>query len=408
MSGSIAFWKAAHRDPGEVDPAPGGQTDVLPSYLDSSKLSRFDCDARGGMKRLSQIQQFRLWNAGRRRWRRSVARRGKTHQRVKRITITPPPILSFSQNFQATIYFLEEFRRATLHVEHGEKPSNVFVDLVPVRQLSVPVAIVLAAEFHRWSIVRRTKLQPRNSTKWDPAVRNLLSDLGVFDLLGSRPVTWGDGPIDNLTLSPLESGLKFDGDKIDDLQAHFSEILNGFTKNPKVFDGLMEAAENAISHAYPTDFEPRHPFAGHRWWGASCLDIAGKRIRFFIFDQGAGIPFTLPKGALWEHIVAFLAERSGGLISDDAVMLKAAFEAGRTSTGMDNRGLGLKRMADVVRGSDSGFLRIISGKAEIVHWANDDIATKGLPTHIGGTLIEWSLPSDVFTETIEDQSHAND
>src|SRR5690606_12012071 len=103
---------------------------------------------------------------------------------------------------------------------------------------------------------------------------------------------------------------------------------NGFMKNPGLFEGLMEAAENAISHAYPVEYEPEHPFAGHRWWGASCFNLSENRLRFFIFDQGAGIPFTLPKGPFWERILAFVAESSGGLISDDAHMLKAAFEVG--------------------------------------------------------------------------------
>lgn len=267
---------------------------------------------------------------------------------------------------------------------------------------------MLAAEFHRWSLVRRSKLQPRNSSRWDASVRNLLSDLGVFDLLGSQPVHWGDAPLENVTLTPLESGLKFDGEKLDELQTHFAETLNGFTKNPSLFEGLMEAAENAISHAYPPDFEPEHPFAGHRWWGASCFDLNENRLRFFIFDQGAGIPFTLPKGPLWESILAFVAERSGGLISDDAHMLRAAFEVGRTSTGLEHRGLGLRRMADVARGSGSGYLRIISGRAEIVHSHDDRIVNRGLPSQIGGTLIEWNLPSDIFTDSLDEEGHADD
>ncbi|UCI24590.1 hypothetical protein [Mesorhizobium sp. B2-8-5] len=236
----------------------------------------------------------------------------------------------------------------------------------------------------------------------------MLSDLGVFDLLGANPVSGDSAALENYTLTPLESGVRFDGKKIDELQSHFSATLKGFTRKPELFEGLMEAAENAISHAYPSDFQPTHPYAGHRWWGASCLDIKEMRLRFFIFDQGAGIPFTLPKGPLYERILAFVAERSAGLISDDAHMLRAAFEVGRTSTGLNNRGLGLQRMADVVRGSGSGFLRIISGKAEIVHHHDDRIVSHGLPSHIGGTLIEWSMPADIFMESSGDHAHAHD
>lgn len=75
---------------------------------------------------------------------------------------------------------------------------------------------------------------------------------------------------------------------------------------------------------------------------------------------------------------------------------------------MSNRGLGLQRMVDVVRGSGSGFLRIISGKAEIVHHHDGRIVSNGLPAHIGGTLIEWSMPADVFVEHSEEGAHADD
>jgi hypothetical protein len=235
----------------------------------------------------------------------------------------------------------------------------------------------------------------------------LLSDLGVFELLGSRQVQWTHDTIDNLTLTPLKSGERFDGEKINELQRHFADTLAGFTTRPELFEGLMEAAENAISHAYPADYVPAHPYAGHRWWGASSFDLANSRLRFFIFDQGAGIPYTVPKGPMWEHILAYVAQWSGGLISDDAHMLRSAFEVGRTSTGMTHRGLGLKRMADVVRGSGSGYLRIISGRAEVIYHHDDRIESNGLPAHIGGTLIEWSMPSDIFTEPTEDQDDAN-
>jgi hypothetical protein len=130
------------------------------------------------------------------------------------------------------------------------------------------------------------------------------------------------------------------------------------------------------------------------------------RLRFFIFDQGAGIPSTLPTGPLREWILSFLAETSAGVFSNDAQMLRAAFEVGRTRTGMANRGLGLQRMADVVRGSKTGFLRIISGRAEIVHYSDDHIESRSLPTHIGGTLIEWNMPADVFVTAPDEDGHA--
>lgn len=358
------------------------------------------------MRRIDPLQQERLNRAGIKRWRRGVLRRSKRHVPAQRITISPPKILSFSKNFRETIDFLNRMRDETLLTSRVRK--SVYVDLVPLAELSVPVAIVLAAEFHRWSLHRGAKLIPRNTNRWSPSVRYLMADLGVFDLLKTRAVDPGDEAIKNFTLSPLESGERFDGKKIDELQSHFALTLKSFTTQPSLFEGLMEAAENAISHAYPDEYVPQHPYAGHRWWGASCLDLEEMRLRFFIFDQGAGIPFTLPRGPLSERIRQLLADATGGYIHDDAEMLKAAFEIGRSRTGLGYRGLGLQRMADVVKGSKSGFLRILSGRAEIKYKSDDHIVTKALPSHIGGTLIEWSLPADIFGVVEESNGDAND
>jgi hypothetical protein len=197
----------------------------------------------------------------------------------------------------------------------------------------------------------------------------------------------------------LRSGERLDGRAIDELQRRFSQSLAGFTARPEVYAGLSEAAENAIAHAYPDDFKPRHPYAGHRWWGASCLDLKEGRLRCFIFDHGAGIPYTVPAVTWFEEIRSFIANL--GLVSNDAHMLRAAFEVSRTRTGQANRGLGLQRMAEVVRGWDSAYLRVISGQGEMIYRYDDRIEARELGAHIGGTLIEWNMPSDVFLSSEE-------
>lgn len=343
------------------------------------------------MKRLSASGKERIVRIARLRLASRLRRRGAGYI-LHRETIGAPAVLSFKDNFLGTVGFLEKMRGATLHEGTGRR---VHIDLAPIRYLSVPVAIVLAAEFHRWSIVRHLRLRALQPERWDPMVRNLLSHLGVFELLEvrNRP-HWSRGH-DHVTLSPLQSGLRFDGRKIDQLQSRFNIVLQGFTKNPEVYAGMTEAAENAVVHAYPADFVPRHRFAGHRWWGASCLDLSNKSLRFFIFDQGAGIPFTLPTIGWYENIRAFAA--SLNVAPNDTVMLRAALEVARTRTGQANRGLGLARMAEVIQGSVTGYLRIISGRGEIICHPDGTIESRHHDTDIGGTLIEWSLPADVFT-----------
>lgn len=347
------------------------------------------------MKKHTHAQLQKLDDLRRSRARKALRRRArKLAPKRKRLPfrISAPSILSFKDNFEETVGFLNEFRAHTV----GDKARRtVYVDLVPVKEVSVPVAIVLAAEFHRWSIVRRIRLRVRDHDRWASGVRSLFSELGVFELLRIKGVS--DELNDkHVTLTKLESGLSFDGRKIAQLQARFRDVLEGFVDRPMVYDGLTEAAENAISHGYPPDFQPELLSAGKRWWGASCLDLEDMRLRFFIFDQGAGIPFTLPSVGWYEQVREVLS--NWGIGQNDTVLLRAALEVARTRTGQSNRGLGLGRMVEVIENSETGHLRIISGRGEIVVHAGGRIVERALSADIGGTLIEWNLPTGTFME----------
>ncbi len=344
--------------------------------------------------------QAQLKQAVRRHRRRLLRRqKGDRNRRTERRTLLPPAVLSFQKSYKDTVGFLNEFRDATLL---GPIRTYVHVDLTVIEEISVPVAIVLAAEFNRWQLKKGVRLTVQDADKWRPKVRNLLSDLGVFELLGvNRPRQANLDEIDNITLTPLQSGLRLDGKKLNRLQTRFKSMLEGLTSNSGVYEGLLEAAENVISHAYPADFKPAHSHVGHRWWGAGCLDLDTQRLRFFVFDQGAGIPYTLPSNDLYEEIREWLANNLGGIAPNDTVMLRAALETGRTRTGASHRGLGLRRMAEVVEGTGTGYLRIISRRGEIIYHSDGTIVSRDHSESVGGTLIEWCLPADALSSVGE-------
>lgn len=353
------------------------------------------------MKKLTRRQKTAWPIIAKRRWQKALRRRDKPHGIPER-TVNPPSKLSFRDNYDATIAFLDELRDATL--KPGRRREIVYVNLTVVEYISVPVAIVLAAEFQRWQLLKRLKLRMRDADKWNPDVRELLDDLGVFELLGTRAPPRGTASPENFTLTPLQSGLRLDGAKLDRLQARFRDMIVGFTNNATVYEGLSEAVENAIYHAYPEDYVPNHPFAGHRWWGAGCIEVSTMRLRFFVFDQGAGIPHTLPTADIFEGIVTWLAAQFPDTIANDTMMLRAALEVGRTRTLESHRGLGMRRMADVVTGTENAYLRIISRRGEIVYDGDGSIETRTHSSSLGGTLIEWCLPADALTADMETQN----
>lgn len=346
------------------------------------------------MKKRNALDEWRRVRAGLKRWRRSVQRRSnRSHEyEVPEVKVSAPSDLSFQNNFSETVEFLDQFRRAALL--RKEKWVRLHIDLEPVKTISIPVAIILAAEFHRWKLIKKTNIRAMRPNRWTPHVRNILSDLGVFSLLDMKPM---HAEIEShLTLTRLTSGDGVDNRKVNQLQARFASDLENFTTNPQMYAGLSEAAENAVIHAYEDEAHPTFPYAGKRWWGASCLNIETMSLRFFIFDQGVGIPATLPTKDAWELIRSLATTLTGGAIPNDSFMLRAALEVGRTRTGLSHRGLGFKTMTDVVTNTDNSYLRILSGKGEIVYNGSGTIETRNHDRHIGGTLIEWSMPADAF------------
>lgn len=308
--------------------------------------------------------------------------------------------MNFSKNYSETVEFLDDFRSKALS-KSGHRNAVVSVDLSVIDNISIAVAIVLAADFHRWSIVQGVKLQPREIKNWNSDVVSLFNSLGIFDLLG-LPDQKSDGGSDNFFLLPLASGLRTEGEKIHQMQAGFEHILHGFTGKPALYEGLIEATENAIMHAYPSDYQPKHTTAGHRWWCASCLDMQKEILRFFVYDQGAGIPYTLPRSGVWEGILQFAAKLGVSGRMEDGVLLDNAFEVGRTATLETHRGLGLKKMLDVTNSSNGCQFRVLSGRGEVRYKDGNLIEKFTHKGHVGGTLIEWRIPSNVFISNDED------
>lgn len=272
------------------------------------------------------------------------------------------------------------------------------MDLSPIKLISVPAAVVLAAELHRWVLLSGGRnLRARNLKRWDPRVRTMMETLGALELLGIKSVSKCEhDPKSQVVLMPLESGLKSDGPAVDRLQNWVSEISNIFEPKPYVFDGLTEAILNAIDHAYmSSEQRTRFPYAGHRWWATCSVDPVKGSFRFFVYDQGVGIPATIGAQPDWNKPVALMMSKLG-LPPSDVSIIEGAFEVGRTRTKLSQRGKGLRQMHDIIVKADAGTMRILSGHGDILLNKAGVVEKSTYSSHVGGTLIEWSIPVDAF------------
>ncbi|ARU06118.1 hypothetical protein CCO03_16860 [Comamonas serinivorans] len=174
-----------------------------------------------------------------------------------------------------------------------------------------------------------------------------------------------------------------------------------------VFRALSEAMQNVHHHAYQKKQITRLGLKG-RWWLGAQLS---KRKNFFeltFYDAGVGIPKTLHRKYPLEHIRSILSLLPG-MEPDDAQMIKAAVELGRSRTNQSHRGKGLLDIHRLITTVGVGALTIFSRYGQYRYEplkGGEAIRNDG--AFIEGTLIKWELPLDKVVAAFADMDETDD
>ncbi|MGR3435745.1 MAG: hypothetical protein ACU0CO_12785 [Shimia sp.] len=315
--------------------------------------------------------------------------------------IVAPVRLSISDAEADTLGFLEQFKEAVFTrevVRHRGRvhPRPVHLSLVRTTKISLPCAVILCAELQRWSNV--VGIVPRlvDASRMDQSVKETLRELGGLRLLGIRPRKMGARRAlpDQLTIIQMRSGDSSDTRALTDLQNELASLITAFSPRTEFTGGFAEAMFNSVEHAYSDAIEPRFPYScGKRWWAAGCFDPVTSSLRFFMYDQGVGIPKHLSESVKHRGLFRDIVARVSGAERDPSIIAEAA-EIGRTKTGLPQRGKGVGKMWEVIKSTNGGHMRIVSGRGDVVFHADGTLRMKTLGSHIGGTLVEWSIPLD--------------
>lgn len=309
--------------------------------------------------------------------------------------LRPPATLDLASNYNETLAFLMQVRwRSPDDTRHpvSRHPLRLFFDFAALRTIAPATGLVLAAEIDR----RRLSLgsRPRShDADWHPDVRAYFDEAGLFDLLGIEPQV-ETVPSDR---SPLRAvrfvrGRSVKGEIGSELRDRL-ERLCGTSIGPRrtVYEAISEAIANT-RHAYPRDAVIWPNKTPGRWWAAGTWNSAENIVSLQLYDQGVGIPATLPRSGHWSDIARMvgLGDRLHPERRDDR-LIEAALQVGRTSTGEPGRGKGLAEMATWVDKLESGFLRITSGKGSIIYRPGGAIRGTSHVAPFFGTLIEWEF-----------------
>ena len=269
---------------------------------------------------------------------------------------------------------------------HRQRNERIYIDFRPIREVKPSGALVLAAELDRWNRTPgvQSKFRRADVEKWDPGVRRLLREIGFFDLLS---VSTGlvEESSTGARYVKFRSGVTVDGKEFDDLR---QEDLKPFIDVPNetlLFGAVCEAMTNVVHHAY--EGVRNTPGVLRRWWLSAAFDARDGELVILIYDQGLGIPNTIPRN---------FGESVWNLFGDgDAQLIRAAHNLDRSATGEAHRGFGLQRdVRRYIRDFEGrGTYRVISGKGEYTVQAGKDglESTRTFRRSLQGTFIEWRL-----------------
>lgn len=302
-----------------------------------------------------------------------------------RAELALPETLSLSDNYDETINFLESIRDAVLL-----RGRRVSIDFTTLHDIRPAAALLLAAELDRWRRLRQIRPRVLDIEKWDAEVRRLLNQMGLFKLLNVQnppPATQSSDPA--IHFIPFVSANQAIGPLAAELRSGFERMAGQIAGWKFLYEGIQEAMTNVMHHAYPRDtIIPRNQVL-NQWWMAGSYDKRSGELSAMFFDQGVGIPKTLPRTYGMERIKGFLSDM--GLGDDDASRIQAAMALRRSRTGEPHRGKGLMEVREFIDQSGNGRLRIISGRGEYVYSHGGRVTRLLHSAPIGGTLIQWEV-----------------
>lgn len=277
---------------------------------------------------------------------------------------------------------------------------NGYSDFAMISKISMPAAVVFAAEYDRLRELLMEVPPTVNLGDWDPIVITRLHQLGFFSILGHAPdpeLLMQDGDVmlmkiiraqNSETLNEVDdalvklgSFLSLDEHQLDTTITHTLSIVS-------------EVMANVTQHAYGDDLNYRYRHISSFWVSAEA-DRKNKTLRIVIYDQGATIPATYPKMERTANVVKYLrralSKEPKFDYSDDGTYIRAALRYGGSRTGLDYRGKGFPQMSDLLDTFGGGELRIYSRGGWCYRGRNRKVRSGSHDCSIGGTLVEWKI-----------------
>lgn len=316
-----------------------------------------------------------------------------------RVQLILPEKMNLSDKYETTMLYITAIRK----LAEINGLSNRFYRLSNVRfelleDISTSAALVLTAELSKWDDTIRQRLRPDISS-WNCVIIEKFKELGFFDLFQNNPLDdiskdKKDENCSTIKLVKYIKGKCGDSKKTRELKKGIRDIVGeNIEKWTFLHSGLTEAITNVSHHAYPNTMGYKQ--SEKYWYLTGAYNSISKEIKIVFYDQGIGIPKSLPASVIWEKVLKMMKKWKIPMADrkNDETLLKAAVEYDRTSTGDSDRGKGLQDLLEFVKQRKNGYLSILSLKGLYKYSVKDgveNIKTVHFKNEISGTLIIWS------------------
>jgi hypothetical protein len=226
----------------------------------------------------------------------------------------------------------------------------------------------------------------------------LMRHFRIADRLGVSP-TMSQPTHESVVKWNYLTGRVAEGTRIADLIDRYRKLTSADIPEG-LYEAITEALTNVRQHAYPSDSDT--PELLKRWWLFSKYeepsgDQKGS-LYIGVYDIGVGIQESMrrrlrPGEKLLDAAGDWLewtgVDRGNYL---ERLLLEAAVERHRSSTGLSFRGNGLPEMRDFVLRTTSGQLSIVTGQAQYTCMATPPRSGAVNSQHLLGTLLVWTIP----------------
>ncbi len=324
---------------------------------------------------------------------------GLTYELINdnKLTLYLPETMNFSTHYELTAIYTTAIRK--LASAKKILPRDAYrlrkVNFDNLISISTSAALVLTAELSKWDDTSWQRLTPQIMT-WDPAILENFSDLGFFKLFATPPEninSVSQSTKSDLKLVQYIKGNCGDVQKTRELRTRITNIVGDHvSKWTFLRSGLDEAITNVSHHAYPDEYGFKN--MEKTWYLTGSYSENTKELKIVFYDQGIGIPKSLPESEIWEKILGALSGVHPVGSYKDEVLLKAAVQLDRTSTAINDRGKGLQDLLSFIRHRGQGYLSIMSLRGLYkctINSGKEVVKSEHFENPLCGTLIIWTV-----------------